>query len=260
MKVAILCGGKGVRIRDVAGDLPKPMVRVGEYPIVKHIMDIYARHGFKEFVLCLGYQSWSIKEYFLNFRAKTQDVVIDFGPVDAPAVEYVGQQPLTGWSVILAETGLESMTGYRIRSVAEYLGGETFMLTYGDAVGNVDITALLEFHRSHGRKATITAVQPPSRFGQLTIADNSVIAFKEKPQAGGGLINGGFFVCEPEVLDYIPDDPSVSFEREPLHDLAQDGELMRYQHDGFWMPMDTAREYELLNKLWSSSQPPWLMG
>lgn len=256
MKVVILCGGKGTRIRDVSEDLPKPMIPIGPYPIVKHIMDIYSHYGHNEFILCLGYKGWVLKEYFLNYRAETTDVAIDFR--DNGTVRYIGVTDIPPWVVIMARTGLEAMTGCRIKRIQKYVGNETFLLTYGDGVGDVDLDTLVKFHKSHGRLATITCVRPPSRFGEMTVQKNAVTSFAEKPQTGAGFINGGFFVCEPGVFDYVTDDEACAFEREPLSRLARDRQLTAYFHDGFWMPMDTAREYTLLNDLWSKGKAPWV--
>jgi glucose-1-phosphate cytidylyltransferase len=254
VKTVILCGGKGTRIRDVSDVLPKPMISIGEYPIVEHIMDIYSYHNFNEFVLCLGYMGWKIKEYFLNYRAQTADLALDF--TRGGEVQILDNEP-PPWKIILAQTGLEAMTGSRIKRIQKYIGNETFMLTYGDGVGDLDVTALLKFHKSHGKLATITSVRPPSRFGELVVSGNVVESFEEKPQTVGGLINGGFFVCEPGVFDYVTDDDSCVWEREPLQNLSRHGQLMTYFHQGFWMPMDTLREYQLLNELWKKGQAPW---
>lgn len=255
MKVVILCGGKGIRIREVSDELPKPMVRIGQHPILQHIMAIYGSHGHQEFVLCLGYRGWQIKEYFLNYRAATQDLVLNLQ--EGTAITHEAEALVPPWTVTLAETGLDSQTGSRISQIRKYVDGETFLLTYGDGVGNVDITALIDFHRSHGKLATITSVRPPSRFGELSTNGDTVSRFEEKPQSHGGYINGGFFVCEPGVFDYLSDDPTLSFEQTPLSRLAEDGQLMTYRHDGFWMPMDTSREYILLNDMWKSGDAPW---
>ena len=254
MKVVILCGGKGTRIRDVSDELPKPMIPIGRYPIVKHIMDIYSRHGHQEFILCLGHKGWRIKEYFLNFQAETSDLVVDFR--SRGKVEYL-DGGLPPWKVTLAETGLEAMTGCRIKRVERYVGRETFLLTYGDGVGNIDVAALVDFHKSHGKLATITSVRPPSRFGKLVVEGDVVAAFEEKHQSIAGLINGGFFVCEPGVFDYVTNDEACVFERLPLERLANDRQLMTYVHEGFWMPMDTSREYTLLNEMWHQGEAPW---
>ncbi len=256
MKTVILCGGKGTRIRDVSGDIPKPMIPIGEFPIVKHIMDTYGLHGYREFILCLGYKGWKLKEYFLNFRAETADITIDMA--NNGAVSYDNSGVLPPWRVTLAETGLEAMTGCRIKRIQKHVGDNPFMLTYGDGVGDVNVSELVEFHRSHGKLVTITSVRPPARFGELVVKDNQVTSFQEKPQTAGGYINGGFFVCEPGVFDYVADDESCTFEREPLQRLARDGQMMTYCHDGFWMPMDTFREYTLLNDMWHRGEAPWL--
>lgn len=258
MKVVILCGGKGTRIRDVSEILPKPMIPIGEKPIVEHIMEIYGEYGFNDFVLCLGYKGWKLKEYFLNYRYQTFDFTVDLAESDP--ITFLGEDNPNPWKVTLAETGLETGTGARIKKIKKYLKGQPFMLTYGDGVGNIDIKELLKFHKSHGKLATITSVRPPSRFGKMVIEDGTVVDFQEKPQAGAGLINGGFFVFEPGVFDYIPDDDSCFLEREPLQELARDRELMTYVHDGFWMPMDTLREYNLLNEMWDKGNPPWKRG
>jgi glucose-1-phosphate cytidylyltransferase len=233
------------------------MIPIGGQPIVRHIMDIYSAHGLTDFVLCLGYKGWKFKEYFLNFVAENRDIEINLAREDA--VRYLGESAIPRWRITLAETGLEAMTGCRVKRAQRYVGHERFMLTYGDGVGDVDIQALVRFHESHGKLATVTSVRPPSRFGELVLDGQAVVAFEEKPQTSKGRINGGFFVCEPGVFDYVSDDESCSFEREPLQRLAKDGQLMTYEHDGFWMPMDTAREYELLNALWRQGEAPWSM-
>jgi len=258
MKVVILCGGKGTRIRDVSEILPKPMIPIGPKPIVEHIMEIYGSYGFDEFVLCLGYKGWKIKEYFLNYRFQTSDIAVDLG--NSGKIEYADEDHLPPWRITLAETGLEAMTGARVARIKKYVEGQRFMLTYGDGVGNVDIEALLRFHESHGKLATVTSVRPPSRFGEIVIENDMVVDFQEKPQTGAGLINGGFFVCEPGVFDYLSTEDDCILERRPLQELAQDRQLMSYVHDGFWMPMDTLREYNLLNEMWDKGDPPWKRG
>jgi len=255
VKTVILCGGKGTRIRDVSSEIPKPMVPIGEFPVLKHIMDIYSLHGYRDFVLCLGFKGWKIKEYFLNFRAQTADITIDMA--NNGAVRYADTE-MPPWQITLAETGLEAMTGCRIKRIQKYVGNDRFMLTYGDGVGDVNIRALADFHQSHGKLITITSVRPPARFGELVVKNNQVTSFQEKPQAAAGYINGGFFVCEPGVFDYVTAEESCTFEREPLQRLARDGQMMTYYHDGFWMPMDTFREYALLNDMWNRGEAPWL--
>ena len=261
MKAVILCGGQGTRIRDVADDLPKPMIRIGERPILWHIMTTYAASGIADFVLCLGYKSWAIKEYFLNLRAQVSDLTIqpgrpgeiDFGPAAFPEHD---------WQIHLAETGLASQTGARLWRVRDRLAAEElFCLTYGDGVADLDIAKVVEFHRHHGKIATVTGVRPPGRFGVMNTDGAQVTAFSEKPQTGAdaadGLINGGYFVFGPKVFDYLSDDPGLILEHEPLQRLAADGQLMLYEHHGFWQPMDTYREWKLLNELWEAGAAPW---
>ena len=254
MKTVILCGGRGTRIRDVSDTLPKPMIPIGDFPIVKHVMDIYSYYGLNEFILCLGYMGWKIKEYFLNYRAQTEDIELDLGLV-GEARYLSGAVP--SWKIILAQTGLEAMTGCRIKRVQKYIGNEAFLLTYGDGVADIDISALVKYHKSHGKLVTITSVRPPTRFGELVVKGNVVKTFGEKPQTEEGLINGGFFVCEPGVFDYLTDDDSCVFEGKPLQNLTRNGQLMTYLHKGFWMPMDTSREYKLLNDLWNKGEALW---
>ena len=260
MKAVILCGGHGTRIRDVADDIPKPMIRIGERPIVWHIMRIYAAAGIEEFVLCLGYKSWSIKEYFLNFHAQIGDIVICPGKPGEIAFDH-GDFPEHKWRIELAETGLAAQTGARLWRVRDWLrGGDLFCMTYGDGVADIDIRAIVDFHRSHGKIATVTGVRPPGRFGVMTFAgqeQGKVASFAEKPQAGEGLINGGFFVFDARVFDYLTDDPDLIFEHEPLRNLALDGELMMFEHRGFWQPMDTYREWTQLNEMWAAGTAPW---
>lgn len=257
MKAVILCGGQGTRIRDVADDIPKPMIRIGDRPILWHIMRTYGAAGIGQFVLCLGYKSWAIKEYFLNLRAQLSDLTISPG---RPGEIAYGKAdfPESAWQIVLAETGLNSQTGARLWRVRDYLAGEdTFCLTYGDGVADIDVSRVVEFHKSHGKLATVTGVHPPGRFGVMTVEGASVTSFSEKPQAGEGLINGGFFVFSRRVFDYLEDDPGLVLEQQPLQRLAADDQLMLYEHHGFWQPMDTYREWRLLNDLWDSGQAPW---
>lgn len=258
MKAVILCGGKGIRIRDLSEDLPKPMIPIGPYPIVVHIMHIFARHGVREFVLCLGYKAWRFKELFLNYRFETSDITVDLAGQGVVEVHDSGSAP--PWRVTLAHTGENAMTGARIKRVQKYVGEETFFLTYGDGVGDVDVSKLLQFHRAHGRAATVTGVRPPSRFGEMVVEASRVVAFEEKPQTSAGLINGGFFVCEPRVFDHVADRDDCTWEKEPMQELARGGDLMAYEHTGFWMPMDTTREFQQLNRLWDAGDPPWAPG
>ena len=257
MKVVILCGGLGSRIRDASETLPKPMLPIGGKPIVWHIMKLYGHHGFKQFVLCLGYRAWVVKEFFLNYAAMTNDVVIQLGAKRSVTVTRSDSEE--DWNVILADTGETTNTGGRVAAIRRYVeDDDLFLLTYGDGVADLDLTALLAFHRRHGKIATVTAVRPPSRFGELDIANDVVTEFNEKPQAGGGFINGGFFVVDAQrVWDYIDDSPATAWEREPMQRLAAEEQLVAYRHAGFWQPMDTPREYTMLNELWESGAAPW---
>ncbi|MCI0340539.1 MAG: glucose-1-phosphate cytidylyltransferase [Planctomycetales bacterium] len=257
MKAVILCGGKGTRIRGAGEPVPKPLLPIGDRPIVWHIMKIYGHHSVSEFVLCLGYKGWLIKEFFLNYRAMTTDVVVRLGKPEA--ARYDGPTGEDDWTVTLAETGEETMTGGRVAAIRRYVENDgLFLLTYGDGVADVDIGRLVAFHREQGRVATVTAVRPPGRFGEILLDGPSVTEFNEKPQASGGLINGGFLVCDSRrIWDYIGDDPRTVFEREPMRRLAREGQLAAYEHPGFWQPMDTLREYELLNEMWVTRRAPW---
>lgn len=256
MKTLILCGGMGTRIRDANEQLPKPLLPIGDRPILWHIMKGYAHHGFNDFVLCLGYRSWLFKEFFLNYRAMNADLVVN---LRSPAsVEFIGEHP-EDWRVTMADTGEATMTGGRVAAARKYLDDDDlFMLTYGDGVADVNIRELVSFHRSHGRIATVTAVRPPSRFGELRIESGRVFEFDEKPQTTAGFINGGFFVFDAKRLwEYLPTDPTIPLEAAPLKSLARAGELAAFEHNGFWQPMDTLREYTMLNRLWATNQAPW---
>ena|SRR5215471_12229887 len=257
MKVVILCGGQGTRIRDANELLPKPLLPIGDKPIVWHIMKGYAAHGIKEFILCLGYKGWLIKEFFLNYRAMTSDVTVQLGPKGS--IAFSNSNGKEDWRITLAETGEFAGTGGRLVAVRRYLEGENeFCLTYGDGVSNVDIGKLIEFHREYGKIATVTAVRPPGRFGEMQMAGSLVQHFNEKPQATAGFINGGFFVFNSIAFwPYLGRDADTVLEREPLQRLAADGQLVAYEHTDFWQPMDTVREYALLNQLWASGRAPW---
>ncbi|MBJ7450048.1 MAG: glucose-1-phosphate cytidylyltransferase [Parachlamydiales bacterium] len=253
MKTVILAGGLGTRLSEKTSDRPKPMVEIGGKPILWHIMNTYAAHGFTEFIIALGYKSEMIKEYFLNFYAFNNDISIDLK--QGKTTIHHGRQP--SWTVHLVDTGLNTMTGGRIKRLKEWIGNETFMMTYGDGLSNVDITKLVEFHKSKGKLATVTGVRPPARFGGLRFEGDMVAEFLEKPQSGEGWINGGFFVLEPQVLDYIDNCDSVIWERGPLEKIAHDKQLVAYKHPDFWQPMDTLREYNYLEELWQNKQAPW---
>ena len=252
MKVAILAGGHGTRLSEETTVRPKPMVEIGGKPILWHIMNIYAAHGFDDFVVACGYKGEVIKDYFRHLYFQSVDLMVNLTDGSYTALNPRGPR----WKVAVVDTGLDTMTGGRVRRLERWLEGETFMLTYGDGVGDVDVGALLAFHRAHGRLATVTAVRPPARFGGLVFDGDRVREFSEKPQASEGWINGGFFVFEPGVLGYLDGDACI-LERSPLERLARDGELMAYRHDGFWQPMDTVRERQLLESLWASGNAPW---
>jgi glucose-1-phosphate cytidylyltransferase len=252
--VVLLCGGLGTRLAEETQIKPKPMVEIGDRPILWHIMKIYERHGFTDFMLALGYKGESIKDYFLNYHARQSDLTVKLKSGKA-----VFKNPTAeDWNVSLIGTGAATMTGGRLLRLKPYLkAGGTFMLTYGDGVSDVDITALLKFHRSHGKLATVTAVRPSARFGGLQIAKRQVKSFKEKPQSGEGWINGGFFVFEPGIFPYLSDDTTV-LEKSPLENLVRDGELMAYEHPGYWQCMDTVRDRDALQAAYQSGNAPWM--
>jgi glucose-1-phosphate cytidylyltransferase len=253
----VLCGGRGSRISEYNPALPKPMLPIGNRPILWHIMKIYATYGHSEFIMALGWLGDEIRRYFLQFEALTRDFTIQFG--NTGGIEYLNDQSHEGWRVSCVDTGIDSQTGTRVRLAASRAGSGPVMVTYGDCVGTIDINALLAFHRNQGRLATITVVQPPSRFGELVV-DNQGLArqFIEKPQTSTGAINGGFMVFEREAIErYIPVDADCMLEREPLSGLASDGQLAAFEHHGFWQCVDTPRERELLNDLWTNGQAPW---
>jgi glucose-1-phosphate cytidylyltransferase len=253
MKVGILAGGFGTRLQEETGVKPKPMVEIGGRPILWHIMQGYAAYGFKEFVIALGYKGDVIKDYILNYRQRSASLTVCL----ASGKVEVHDAPCEDWLVHLLDTGIGTQTGGRVRRVAEFVGNESFMLAYGDGVGNIDLKCLLECHRSHGCLATLTAVRPPARFGSVRMGpSNRVARFEEKPVTDGGWINAGFFVLEPGVVDYISGD-EVLWEKEPLERLAQEGQLVAYCHQGFWQCMDTLRDVRLLENLWQTGKAPW---
>ena len=254
MKVVILAGGGGTRISEETDLRPKPMVEIGGKPILWHIMKIYSHYGFNDFVICLGYKGYQIKEYFAHYFLHQCDVTFDFRNHNQLSVHNQNAEP---WKVTLVETGLNTMTGGRIKRVAPYVGNETFMLTYGDGVSDVSLEHLLAFHLTHRKYATVTSVQPSGKFGALDLDDkNQVISFLEKPKGDGSWINGGFFVLQPEIFNYLEGDATI-WEREPLEFLAKEEQLMAFKHEGFWKPMDTLRDKIELENLWNNSVAPW---
>jgi len=252
VKVIILAGGFGTRLSEYTEAIPKPMVTVGGRPILWHIMRSYAHFGHKDFYLALGYKAEVIKEYFLHYRSLNADFTVDL----ATGTVEPYQTDETDWRVTLVHTGLESMTGGRVKRMQSFIGNEPFMLTYGDGVADVDLDDLLKFHRSHGKMVTVSAVHPGARFGELEMKGNSVASFQEKPQTGQGWINGGYFIIEPEFFDLIQSDQTI-LEREPLEKVAAMGELMAYHHDGYWQCMDTKRDRDHLEELWDRGEAPW---
>ncbi len=255
MKVVILCGGRGTRFREETEHRPKPMVEIGDRPIVWHIMKHFAAHGFNEFVLCLGYKGSMIKEYFLNYEALNSDFTITLGK--QAGVELSGSHAEDGWRVTLADTGQDALTGARVKRVQRYVGNERFFLTYGDGVSDVDLGRLLKEHEQRGRIGTVTGVAPPGRFGELTLESDLVASFTEKPHVTGGFINGGFFIFEPAFFDYLSGEDDCILERAPLERLARDGQLGVHRHSGFWQCIDTYRDYTYVSELWASGAAPW---
>jgi glucose-1-phosphate cytidylyltransferase len=254
IKTVILCGGLGTRLSEETQTKPKPMVEIGDRPILWHVMKIYERHGFYDFALALGYKGESIKDYFLNYHARLSDLTVH---LKSGQVDY-SNPTAEDWRVSLIDTGLNTMTGGRLLRLKQHLKPHgTFMLTYGDGVSDVNVTALLDFHRAHGKLATVTAVRPSARFGGMHIGNGKVLDFKEKPQSGEGWINGGFFVFEPAIFDYLADD-STLLERSPLENLVSDGQFMAYEHSGYWQCMDTVRDRDQLQMLWNGGVAPWV--
>jgi len=257
MKVVILCGGMGTRLREETEFRPKPMVNIGTRPILWHIMKIYACQGHSDFVLALGYKGEMIKEYFCHYELMNNDVTIELGKPDSFCLHSTHEE--AGWKITLADTGEETLKGGRIKRLEKYIGNNPFMLTYGDGVADVDLQRLLEFHKSHGKMVTLTGISPVAQFGELKVSGNTVNSFSEKPEKSQdpGLISGGFFVCNPELFAHLTDDEDCDFEFSALEQLARQGELMVYRHDGFWACMDTLRDTERLNRLWSTGDAPW---
>ena len=254
MKAVILAGGFGTRLSEETAVRPKPMVEIGGMPILWHVMKIYSSHGISDFIICCGYKGEMIKEYFYGYAVRCADMTVDLAK---NAVEFHNNAS-EEWRVTLIDTGHNTMTGGRLKRVADYIGDETFCFTYGDGVSNIDVAKLVDFHRAQGRVGTLTAVQPPGRFGAFTLSadQDQILAFKEKPDGDGAWVNGGFFVLEPQAIKYIKDDFSI-WEREPLERMAADGQLSAFKHDGFWQPMDTLRDKMVLDQMWEDGQAPW---
>jgi glucose-1-phosphate cytidylyltransferase len=252
MKTIILCGGLGTRISEETQLKPKPMVEIGGKPILSHVMKIYEKFNHKDFILALGYKGEVIKDYFLNYHSRMSDFSVNLADGKINFINPTSED----WNVTLVDTGSSSMTGGRLLRLKQYIKNETFMLTYGDGVSDINIDNLIKFHKSHGKIATVTSVRPPARFGGMKIINNKVEEFKEKPQSGEGWINGGFFIFEPEIFNYLQSDETI-LEQQPLENLSKDGQLMAYEHDGYWQCMDTVRDRDSLQELWSSGKAPW---
>jgi len=254
-KVVILCGGKGTRLKEETEFRPKPLVSVGDMPILWHIMKIYSHYGFNDFVLCLGYKGEMIKDYFLNYQTNMNDFTLNIKNMNKTLQ---GHSKIPDWNITFANTGLESNTGSRIKQIQKYIDGDTFFLTYGDGVANVDIDKLLSFHKSHGKIGTVTTVRPSTRFGNLTIDDDGMISdFTKKTKTHDGWIDGGFFVFNKKIFEYLSEDPLCMLENEPLKNLTKDRQFMSFKHNDFWQCMDTIRDQEFLNSLWTSGNAPW---
>ncbi|MCE5262714.1 MAG: glucose-1-phosphate cytidylyltransferase [Deltaproteobacteria bacterium] len=255
MKVVILCGGAGTRLREETEFRPKPMVNIGDRPILWHIMKYYAQFGCREFVLALGYKGEMIKNYFCHYELMNNDVTIELGKPECIQIHHSHEE--AGWKITLADTGEKSLKGARLKKVERYVSGDTFMMTYGDGISDVNLDALLAFHRGHGKMVTVTGINLASRFGELKIAGDRVESFSEKPEQGDGLINGGFFVFSRKIFDYLSPDAACDLEIGALERIAQEGQLMVYRHSGFWACMDTLRDMEYLNRIWESGQARW---
>jgi glucose-1-phosphate cytidylyltransferase len=256
MVLVILAGGMGLRLREETERIPKPLVQIGEQPMIWHVMKLYRHYGLRDFVVCLGYKGWLLKEYFLRYREHVCDFTLS-GDSDHKPVFHNAAATAEDWKTTFAETGLRTATGARLKQVAKYVTNETFMCTYGDGIGAVDIEALLDFHYGQGRIGTVTGVRPQSRYGEMRVDGDRAVEFNEKPTLAEGYVSGGFFVFQREFFDWLNDDPDLFFEREPMQKLAREGELGVYRHDGFWMGMDTYRDFTELNELWESGEHPW---
>ena len=255
MKVVILCGGMGTRLKEETEFRPKPMVNIGDRPILWHIMKIYAHYSYQDFVLALGYKGEMIKNYFCHYELMNNDVTIELGKPENICIHQRHDE--NGWKITLVNTGEKALKGSRLKKVQKYISGDTFMVTYGDGLASIDINALIDFHKGHGKLATLTGINPSSRFGELKVNGNKVEAFSEKPKDGDGLINGGFFVFNRDVFDYLSEDDSCDLEIGALEEIARQGQLMVYKHPGFWACMDTLRDMDYLNRLWAEERAEW---
>ena len=254
MKVVILCGGKGTRLREETSVRPKPMVEIGGYPILWHIMKTYAHYGYRDFILCLGYKGEVIREYFYHYAIRNSNFTLN---LSSGSIEFHGEQKIPDWRVTFVDTGEDTMTGGRVKKIEPFIQEDTFFLTYGDGVTDLDISKSLEFHKSHGLIGTITGVSPPSRYGELLIEDDRVLSFNEKPEKAHDFINGGYFIFSKNIFKYIDDNDNCVLEQEPLEKIASEGQLKVYQHQGFWQCMDTYRDYKFLEGLWKTKNAPW---
>lgn len=255
MKTVILCGGLGTRLREETEFLPKPMLEIGSKPILWHIMKIYAHYGFRDFIICIGYKGYRIKDFFYNYEISNSDFTVELG--NPKRIDIYANHSEKGWRITLADTGKTALKGARIKKIEKYVDGDVFMLTYGDGLGNIDLNALVAFHKRHGKIGTVTGVRPPSRFGELVAKDNKVSSFIEKPQVSKGLINGGFFVFNREFFDYLSESNDCGFENNTLHQLIKKDQLMVYEHSGDWACMDTHREWQYLNRMWQEEKAHW---
>lgn len=255
-QVVILCGGFGTRLSQFTQDIPKPMVKIGNMPILWHIMKYFSFFGYKDFILCVGYKSEIIKDFFINYKANFSDSVLNLKSNNLTLLKYSNSN-VEDWKITFVDSGLEALTGYRIHSVKKFIKEDNFFLTYGDAVGNIDLNKLLSLHEKTNKILTVTGVHPPARFGELVFENDSVVSFNEKPQTSTGLINGGFFVCKKNIFNYLSGKEDETFEEEPIQKLVSEKQMSVYKHPDFWQPMDSMREYKILNKMWESGNPIW---
>ena len=257
MKVVILAGGYGTRIRDVSDNVPKPMIKIGSYPIIWHIMKYFSVYGFKEFIICLGFKGEIIRNFFINYELYTKDITFRLGEKNKNSL--YGRHSESDWEISLIDTGINTMTGGRIARIKKYINDDNFFLTYGDGVSDVDLNKLLKYHNSHKKILTVTGVRPPGRFGELREKNSLVTEFNEKPQTSLGRISGGFFVANKKIFNYLSEDNDLVFEEKPIKDLVKQKQFMMFKHNGFWQPMDTSREYKMLNYIYEKKKAPWVI-